>query len=278
MSSFEHFVSLGQSLGIEPKKLEKWAQDRLRQESSRLEQQRSQEMAQTQLKIRQLELEMALRDSQANSPNPPPTPQAIGDHSLANRIAHYKFQVFDEQKTIIDNFLTKFERDMKELEFPEPKWTYLLGKSFTSDIALKICLHQDNYQVAKEQLLRTYGQTEASFRKAFHQTALHKDDDPQTYFRQTRYCPRQVATVRQRQPIHDAMCTIDTSKPPTVTKGRVGNNGVDVLRDTGCTTVLVVDSLITDLIIGNDIKEIKDDTNRKQSKPNDILAKYGAML
>ncbi|XP_055876116.1 uncharacterized abhydrolase domain-containing protein DDB_G0269086-like [Biomphalaria glabrata] len=73
-----------------------------------------------------------------------------------NKLAKYKGTMFDENKIDIDIFLKKFEIEMKELAFPEDKWTFLLSKSFAAEVPSKICMSQNNYQIVKEQLLRTF--------------------------------------------------------------------------------------------------------------------------
>ncbi|XP_013080918.2 uncharacterized protein LOC106066442 [Biomphalaria glabrata] len=81
----------------------------------------------------------------------------------------------------IDIFLKKFEIEMRELEYPEDKWSFLLSKSFVAEVPSKICMNQSSYSVVKEQLLRTYGKTEAYYREQFVNCAIETNDDPQTF-------------------------------------------------------------------------------------------------
>ncbi|XP_055890641.1 uncharacterized protein LOC129927202 [Biomphalaria glabrata] len=81
----------------------------------------------------------------------------------------------------IDIFLKKFEIEMRELEYPEDKWTFLLSRSFTAEVPSKICMNQGNYSIVKEQLLRTFGKTEAFYRQQFVNCEIEPEDDPQTF-------------------------------------------------------------------------------------------------
>ena len=101
--------------------------------------------------------------------------------STTPKLVQYKFMVFDDKKTDIDNFLRKFEIDMTELKYPEVNWTYLLSKSFVGEVPSKICLNQSDYKLVKEQLLRTFGKTEAFYRKQYVDCVLVDNEDPQTF-------------------------------------------------------------------------------------------------
>ncbi|XP_055862849.1 uncharacterized protein LOC106056191 isoform X1 [Biomphalaria glabrata] len=98
-----------------------------------------------------------------------------------NKLAKYKGTMFDENKIDIDIFLKKFEIEMKELAFPEDKWTFLLSKSFAAEVPSKICMNQNNYQIVKEQLLRTFGKTEAFYRQQYVNCTIETNEDPQTF-------------------------------------------------------------------------------------------------
>ncbi|XP_055872438.1 myb-like protein X [Biomphalaria glabrata] len=54
--------------------------------------------------------------------------------STGNKLAKYKGLIFNEDKMDIYIFLKKFEIEMRELEYPEDKWTFLLSRSFTAEV------------------------------------------------------------------------------------------------------------------------------------------------